>query len=380
MDKENKIKAIKKAEHVGQIVPNDLPNIVNVYNSLLEEAINKNSSDIHIDPLSDKVIARLRIDGLMIEHASWPKAVHSALISRIKILSGLRTDMHQTPQDGRIRAVVNNKAYDIRVSIIPTLHGENSVMRILPTQRQNSSYGQLGLSEIQERVVRQALRQTSGLIIVCGPTGSGKTTTLYSLLDALKAKPLNIVTLEDPVEYSIPGIRQIPILPRSGLTFAQGLRSVLRQDPDVIMVGEIRDEETATLAIHAALTGHLVLSTLHTTDAAKAIPRLIDMGIPNYLISATLKAVISQRLPRKYCDSCAGKGCPDCSKTGYRGRTGIYEILPIDQNLSDCIRDDPKQFEYKIQKNGYMRMRDHGHTKVDDHITSINEIDRVLSI
>lgn len=269
--------------------------IINLLNFLFVDAIETKASDIHIDPSEHKVRVRFRIDGVMTDAYEFPKNIHQEIISRIKVLSRLRTDEHQTTQDGRFRReYAPNIFVDIRVSIAPTYHGENSVLRLLTDRKEHFTLESLGYIDVDVKKISDAIKKTSGMILSTGPTGSGKTTTLYTLVKMLNTKEVAIVTIEDPIEYSIDGIEQIQINPHHGLSFATGLRSVLRQDPNIIMVGEIRDSETANIAVNTALTGHLLLSSVHTNDASTTIPRLLDMGIESYLIASTLRLAIGQ--------------------------------------------------------------------------------------
>ncbi len=346
----------------------DQGSIIELVDELIKHAHELRASDIHIDPQQDKVRIRMRIDGVLQDLQNISKTIHPEVISRIKILSGLRTDEHQAAQDGRFRISLNdNLMLDIRVSIAPTYHGENAVMRLLSDQAQEFTLPAMGFSaQDQERIIKTA-RRPFGMILVTGPTGSGKTTTLYTLIKMLNTPAVSIVTVEDPIEYAVEGIEQIQVNARTELTFANGLRSILRQDPDIILVGEIRDRETAGIAVNTALTGHLLLSTLHTTDAATTLPRLIDMRIEPYLIASTVNLVIGQRLVRKICENCKvkrtlpdaeykslteilpehgikktlstyhGSGCEQCNHTGYRGRIGIYEAMVIDNPIREAI-------------------------------------------
>src|SRR3990170_1068963 len=282
----------------------DKISIISLVDALMVHAFNSNASDIHIDPEETGVRIRLRIDGVLQDAFAFPKEIQSEVITRIKVLSGLRTDEHQAAQDGRFKISISDIGYvDFRVSIAPTYYGENTVLRIL-SERTQLNLDQLNFSKRDLEAVRKAIRKPYGMILATGPTGSGKTTTLYSIIKELSTPEISIITIEDPIEYSIKGIDQIQVNPQTGLTFAQGLRSILRQDPNIIMVGEIRDQETAGIAVNAALTGHLVLSTLHTNDAATAIPRLIDMKVEPFLVASTVNLIIAQRLIRKICDMC----------------------------------------------------------------------------
>ena len=349
--------------------------------SILAFAAGERASDIHIDPRADDIIVRLRIDGQIGEAGILPKRLHEEMIARLKILSGARTDLHAVPQDGRWRTEVGEESFNVRISFMPTYHGENAVMRLLPVHASRDiSFAKLGFTPDHVCAIDASLKRTNGLILVTGPTGSGKTTTLHACLSEKAREPLSIITLEDPVEYEIAGIRQVHIRHTHGVTFANGLRAALRQDPDVIMVGEIRDAETASVAIHTALTGHLVLSTLHTNSALEAIPRLIDMGIDNYLLASTLKLVIAQRLVRTMCHECFAEGCDRCRFSGYVGRSVIAETCEIDPGLRDLIASKQPLSacsEY-ARSQGFHPISEDGSEKVDWGITTKEEVMRVL--
>ena len=343
----------------------------------LRRAILLGSSDIHIDPGPDLTRVRLRIDGCMEEGDHISKFLHDEMIARLKILSGVRTDIHAIPQDGRWRDEISGVIYNIRISFMPTYHGENAVIRLLPTNGDTYiSFANLGFIPDHVQLIDNALKRTHGIILVTGPTGSGKTTTLHSCLSLKSREPISVITLEDPVEYEIKGVRQVHIHHSHGVTFASGLRSALRQDPDVIMVGEIRDQETARVAIHTALTGHLVFSTLHTNSALEAIPRLIDMGVDPYLLASTLSLVIAQRLVRKICDDCDTYGCESCRFVGYKGRSIIAEAFEPDQTMRDMIarREPVSVFNDYARSKGFRTMRDDGMEKVEWGVTSDTEI------
>ncbi len=380
--------------------------VVNLVNLFIEHAYHLKASDLHFDPQSDKLRVRLRVDGVLQESHAIPKNLNNAFISRIKILSGLRTDEHQAAQDGRFRytteAGVN---IDVRVSIAPTYHGENAVLRLLTDQHEQFTLSTLGLSKENEEKIHRAIRKPYGMILATGPTGSGKTTTLYTILKALNTPDVSIVTIEDPVEYAIDGIEQIPVNDRTNLTFSSGLRSILRQDPNVIMVGEVRDTETAGLAVNTALTGHLVLSTLHTNDSATTLPRLLDLGVEAYLIASTVNVAIGQRLVRKICEDCKavykptdaelksiahlmpenldkkrkfyyGKGCDSCVQSGYRGRVGIHEVMEMDKSIREAIlaRKSSNVIKDIAVKNGMLTMVEDGLEKAAAGITTIEEV------
>ncbi|HTK33649.1 MAG TPA: GspE/PulE family protein [Candidatus Paceibacterota bacterium] len=345
--------------------------------NILEKAVSLSASDVHIDPTEDHIRIRLRIDGEMEDGGVIPKSLHQELIARLKIMSGARTDIHTVPQDGRWRSDISGATYNIRISFMPTYHGENAVIRLLPARRDTeTSFAQLGFIPDHVQLVDTALKKTHGLILVTGPTGSGKTTTLHSCLALKASEPISVITLEDPVEYEIPGVRQVHIHHTHGVTFATGLRAALRQDPDVIMVGEIRDHETAEVAIHTALTGHLVLSTLHTNSALEAIPRLIDMGVDPYLLASTLSLVIAQRLVRKICELCDANGCDECRGTGYKGRSVIIEAYEPDQGMKDLIarREPVSAYVEYARSRGFRTMLDDGMEKVEWGVTSQAEI------
>lgn len=377
--------------------------------SIIEEAQNLRASDIHIDPQSSRIRVRCRVDGRLKDHCFLPLRFRQEIISRIKILAGLRTDEHQIPQDGRFRTVVNDFPFDIRVSVAPTYGGENAVLRLLSDRAAQFTLESLGFSEKNLIKIKKALNRPHGMILAAGPTGSGKTTTLYALLKELNAEDISIVTIEDPVEYAISGIRQIQTNSRAGLTFARGLRGILRQDPDIIMVGEIRDAETAGISVNAALTGHLLLSTLHTNDAAAALPRLLNMEAQNYLVASTVNLIIAQRLVRKICPHCStryqagqseiksltaafpkinfsdreffyrGQGCGNCAGAGFIGRTGIHEILVLTPAIKNAILEKSSTQTIKeiAVGEGMVPMAEDGFAKARLGITAISEILRM---
>jgi type II secretory ATPase GspE/PulE/Tfp pilus assembly ATPase PilB-like protein len=312
---------------------------ITILEALLREAHRVRASDIHLDPSFSGLLARLRIDGSLYDSGLFHSSLIPEILARLKVLAGLRIDEHMAPQDGRFRFKLSTtESVDVRISITPTYYGENAVLRLFSSGSTLPSLAELGFTQSQENSIHSVVERPHGLILVTGPTGSGKTSTLYSLLSLRNVRATSIITIEDPIEFALPGIVQIPVNPRTGLTFASGLRSILRQDPNVLGVGEIRDEETASLAIHAALTGHLVLSTLHTIDAPTTIPRLLDMKIEPYLIASTLSFIISQRLLKRLCPVCdASAGCNACNGTGVSGRIGVFEILPITAVLRAAV-------------------------------------------
>ncbi len=373
--------------------------VIRLLNSIIFQAVKERASDIHIEPFERELEVRFRIDGLLYKMLAPPKVVQEALISRVKIMAGLNIAEKRLPQDGRLRVIVAGRDVDIRVSILPTFFGERVVLRLLDKQRGVISLADIGFSPTDVQAMERLLARTSGIILVTGPTGSGKTTTLYAALSRINSPEKNIITIEDPVEYQLKGIGQIQVNPKIDLTFANGLRSILRQDPDIIMVGEIRDAETAEIAMQASLTGHLVLSTLHTNDAATAVTRLIDMGVEPFMVASTLSAVLAQRLVRVICPHCKeaytpereyagitlpavlyrGRGCDKCFNLGSIGRTGIYELLLIDSELTSMIiRQTPAGAikEYAIS-HGMRTLREDGLAKAAAGITTLEEVLRV---
>jgi general secretion pathway protein E len=380
--------------------------VIKLVNLFVSQAIRARASDIHIEPYQKDVNVRYRIDGVLYNMHNLPRRFHSAITSRVKIMAKLDIAEKRLPQDGRIMIKIADKDVDIRVSVIPTTFGERIVLRLL--DKRSIFYGleDIGLSQDKLEVMNRLIHGANGIILVTGPTGSGKTTTLYGALDKINSPDKNIITIEDPVEYQLQGIGQIQVSPKIGLTFATGLRSIVRQDPDVILVGEIRDLETAEIAIHAALTGHLVFSTLHTNDAPGAITRLIDMGIEPFLVVSSVVAIIAQRLVRVICPSCKeaykpgqavleelrltpsrtgkktfyrGKGCPQCLSTGYHGRTGIYEILLVEDAIRSLVlkTSDSVTIRAEAIQRGMQTLRDDGIRKVLEGQTTIEEVLRI---
>ncbi len=376
--------------------------VIRLVNEILSQAVREGASDVHISPEKDSVQIRLRVDGKLREVPSPPKFMILPIVSRLKILSNMDISVSRTPQDGRFTAKMNNKEINIRASIIPTIYGENMVLRILDTSAGIYELKELGMSDKEIEKVESTVNKPYGMILSTGPTGSGKTTTLYSILKELNQPDINIITLEDPVEYRIDKIRQTQLNRKAGMTFASGIRSILRQDPDVIMVGEIRDAETAAVAVQAALTGHKVLSTIHTNDAAGAITRLIDMNIESFLISSVMLLSIAQRLIRKVCPYCkesyeprpeilkywgvennshnAGffqsKGCFNCINTGYKGRIGIFEVLVIDEMIQDMIIKNKSAQEINRaakQTDNFTTLKEDVAQKIIRGITTVDE-------
>jgi type IV pilus assembly protein PilB len=362
------------------LVLRDIQSIVELVDAIIAYGYHRNASDIHIDPTSEGIVVRYRIDGVLNYTDTLKDESHEELIARIKVLSGLRTDMHFTPQDGRFRFAQALCDCDVRVSIIPTHYGENAVLRILKNNEGATTLENLGFSQHDIQRIQYALSHHQGMILVTGPTGSGKTSTLYSLISSLSSISNSIITLEDPIEYSISGVRQIQIHSKHGITFANGLRSIVRQDPDIIMVGEIRDTETAQVATNISLTGHLLLSTLHTNSAIGAIPRLIDMKIDPYLVASTLSLIIAQRLIRKLCQHCKGVGCSFCGALGYKGRTVISETIVVDEEMRAYINSQTslKDIASYARNKGMITMYEDGMEKVEKGITTRQEVLRVL--
>lgn len=358
----------------------DIRSIVELTDALIKYGFQRGVSDIHIDPSTEGVTVRFRIDGVLTHIDTLSLSIHEELIARIKIMAGLRTDIHFVPQDGRFGFSESIQAFDVRVSIIPTHYGENAVLRLLVGREDATSLEKLGFSSQDMEKIAESLKHHQGMILVTGPTGSGKTSTLYTLIKMLASGKTSIITLEDPVEYALRGIRQIQIRERHGVTFANGLRSIIRQDPDIIMVGEIRDAETAQIATNISLTGHLLLSTLHTNSALGAIPRLMDMGIDPYLVASTLSLIIAQRLVRKVCNECKGIGCANCSSSGYKGRTIVGEVLVVDEELRKYImtRISLAEIARYARASGMRTMYEDGMDKVEKGITTKEEVLRVL--
>ena len=375
--------------------------IIRLLNALFQQAAKERASDIHLEPYEKELEVRMRIDGILHRVLSPPKIIQDALISRVKIMANLDIAEKRLPQDGRIRLLVGGQDIDLRVSIVPTAFGERAVLRLLNRKQGLIGLYEVGLDKNNEEKFEKLLEKTSGIILVTGPTGSGKTTTLYAAINRVHTEDRNIITVEDPVEYQLKGIGQIQVNPKIGLTFASGLRSILRQDPDIIMIGEIRDFETAEIAIQASLTGHLVLSTLHTNDAASAVVRLTDMGMEPFLVASSLIAVLAQRLVRTICPYCKeafqptpsemayfsspvsvlyrGEGCQRCRGSGYLGRTGIFELLHVDNEIRQMIsgRVDSQAIKDCAVSRGMRTLHVDGLDKVMKGITSLQEILRV---
>jgi general secretion pathway protein E len=378
--------------------------VVRLVNLLVENAISSEASDIHIEPFEDTLRIRYRIDGVLYEQEAPPRRLQAAVTSRIKIMAEMNIAERRLPQDGRIRVTLHSRRVDIRVSTIPTVHGESIVMRLLDRSSVFYPLERLGFPPAMLGRFEKLIVRPHGILLVTGPTGSGKTTTLYAALDKINSPDRKIITVEDPVEYQLKGVNQIPVKPKIGLSFATGLRHIVRQDPDVILVGEIRDLETAEISIQAALTGHLVFSTLHTNDAPSAITRLQDMGVEPYLLSSVLEGVLAQRLVRRICQVCRtpdapsaadiealgieadpqtklfrGRGCEDCRSTGYRGRTGIYELFPITEDIRSLIlrRASSREIRRLAIEQGMVTLRQDGWARAVEGVTTIEEVLRV---
>ena len=407
--------AAKAAEELGADFDKDLQSdsseideavnsapVVKLVNSMIDYAIRSGSSDIHIEPLEDRVRVRIRIDGVMQEVMSNPISAKDAITTRIKILGGMNIAEKRIPQDGRITTVINNEPVDMRVSILPCVTGEKTVIRILAKNDANLNRSYLGISDRNNEMIDRMIKIPQGIILISGPTGSGKTTTLYTLLSEKNTEEVNIITIEDPVEIKIPGLNQVQVNAKAGMTFASGLRSVLRQDPDICLVGEIRDGETAEIAMRAAITGHLVFSTIHTNDAVSSINRLIDMGLEPYMVSSALVGVVSQRLVRRICTNCReayepdesdrtylrlsegqkiyhGKGCPDCNEKGYKGRIAIHEIVIITRAMKTLLERRASEDEMRqlAVSEGTQMLQDSARDLVLEGITTVEELNRV---
>ncbi|AIY83499.1 hypothetical protein U729_2304 [Clostridium baratii str. Sullivan] len=405
LNEEEKINENKEDE--DEIKEENSSPAVKLIDRIIENAVRNKVSDIHIEPQKNNIVIRYRIDGRLKKQFEAPKEPLNSMVTRIKLLSGMDISERRIPQDGKILSEIDGKEIDLRVSILPSINGENLVIRILDKTAFDISKVNLGLTDRDINILDDITKKPYGMLLVTGPTGSGKTSTLYSLLKDLKNEENNIITLEDPVEYSVEGIVQVNVNTKAGLTFSSGLRAILRQDPDIIMVGEIRDEETATMAMRSAITGHTVLSTLHTNDAASTIIRLLDMEIPPYLICSSLTGVVAQRLSRKLCDNCKEEylassyekellgvsdkeeiklykavGCSKCAESGYKGRTGIFEIMVISQKIKEMIynRENISEIRKQAIKEGMRTLFESARNLVLDGKTSINELMRITVI
>jgi type IV pilus assembly protein PilB len=402
-------KRVVDSKQISQIIK-EAP-IAKIVSTILEYAVTSRASDVHIEPQEDRLRVRYRIDGILYDKLSLPQNVREALISRIKILSEMKIDEHRIPQDGRFDFTIGNEEVDLRISTVPTVTGEKIVMRLLRKTGGIPSLPMLGLTGTALKNLEIAILRPHGIILVCGPTGSGKTTTLYSVLSKLNTPKVNIMSLEDPVEYQLSGVNQVQINTAVGLTFASGLRAFLRQDPNIVLVGEIRDKETTDLAMQAALTGHLVFSTLHTSNATGALPRLLDLGAEAFLLASTINAILGQRIVRRICKHCVtefkpplqileemksvlgplytrkddavllyrGSGCTECGNTGYNGRVGIYEVLSVSDQIAHLILEhsDGSTLEKQAVQEGMITMKQDGYIKALQGVTTIEEVLRV---
>jgi len=386
---------------------NNAPTI-RLVNSIIERAVTERASDIHLEPHETEMVVRMRIDGLMRTILNVPRDLQSSVISRIKIMSGMDISERRVPQDGRFNVRVRDKDIDLRVSTLPTIYGEKIVARLLDKTGGNLTKENIGLSGHDTEIFDRMIKARSGVLLLVGPTGSGKTTTMYAMIGELNKPEVNMVTLEDPVEYNIDGVNQVPINEKTGMTFANGLRAILRQDPDIIGVGEIRDGETAEIAMRSAITGHVVISTIHTNDAVGVIERLEDIGVEPYLVASALRGVISQRLVRRICPRCRkaytpddselaelglpansseqfyrGEGCPDCFDTGYRGRIAVFEMLEITPKVRRMIADGVSRLEIEAElkkpDSGFVSLHDNAMRLVREGVTSSSELLRVIS-
>lgn len=382
--------------------------VIKILDTILEYAAAEGASDIHFNTLEDVLLIRFRVDGVLKDIVSLPQMVQPALVARIKLLASLKIDEHRTPQDGRFKFKIHESDISLRISILPTFFGENVVMRLLPESNRPLSMEELGIVGTDLPKILKNIERPNGMILVTGPTGSGKTTTLYSVLNMLNTPKVNICTIEDPVEYGVRRVNQTQVNTQTGMTFAKGLRSLMRHDPDIIMIGEIRDNETAEIAIHASLTGHLVLSTLHTNSAAGAIPRFLDMGAEAFLLASTVNLIIAQRLIRRICTNCikkiepndsmklfisqnapgvtisdffVGVGCEECDGSGYKSRVGIYEMLEVNKDIRNLITQKVPEETIAAEavKNGMTTLLMDGLNKVGAGITTIEEVARVIS-
>jgi len=395
----------KELENDTQITDEDSP-IVRLVNQIVANGVAQRASDIHFDPQETELRVRYRVDGILKTERALPKHMQSVILARIKIMGNLNITEHRVPQDGRIKLNINMKPVDIRLSTLPTIYGEKVVMRILDLTSALNNLDKLGFNDKNYRSFKEMIETPNGIVLITGPTGSGKYSTLYAALSRLNGEEVNIITVEDPVEYQLEGINQIQVREEVGLTFAAGLRSILRQDPDVVMVGEIRDLETAQIAVRASLTGHLVLSTLHTNSAVESVSRMKDMGIEPFLLSSSLVGVVAQRLVRKVCRDCSevqtpnereriifadrgmeikeirrGRGCPSCNNTGYRGRLAIHEVLAVDEFVKDVILTGKSMslLRNHMKETGYYSLLEDGLLKVQEGLTTTEEVLRVAT-
>lgn len=399
------------ATRFSQIIESGTRIAPEIVDEIIKDATSFRASDIHFEPMADKVVVRFRVDGILREAGVLPKEYYDNVLNRVKVESGMRIDEHHAAQDGAIQRHTDIATTDLRVSLVPTVHGEKVVMRVLSSYVQSIGLSEIGFDEAHRQLIEAYAAKPFGMILTTGPTGSGKTTTLYALLKLLNRPDVNITTIEDPVEYKMTGINQIQVREQTNMTFAKGLRAIVRQDPDIILVGEIRDQETANISVNAALTGHLLLSTFHANDAATAIPRLVEMGIEPFLLASTLEIVIAQRLVRRICSACrysipassvlkgikapgsdlskyfqasdtlyAGKGCNICGGSGYQGRVGLFQLIEVTPEMQELILKEPssQEIETLARQQGSVPMFDDGLQKVKNGLTTLEELVRVV--
>lgn len=387
------------SEQVGERVDN--APVVRLVNSMIQQAVKLGASDIHIEPMEESTRVRIRIDGVMRNQMTLAAGAHASIVTRLKIMGNMNIAERRIPQDGRVETVIDGQPVDLRLSVLPTVTGEKVVIRILGGTGTVLDVDDLGLSERNRGLFEQILKNSNGIILICGPTGSGKTTTLYSMLNTFNDPGVNIITIEDPVEYRMPGINQVQVNPKAGLTFASGLRSILRQDPDIIMVGEIRDSETAQIAVRAAITGHLVLSTIHTNDAASTVSRLVNMDVEPYLVSSAVTGIVAQRLVKRVCPKCGvdylpgqeemrqlgltapiklrhGLGCNYCDNTGYKGRAAVHEIIVMSQKIRELVENGASADEIReiSTKSGTVTLQESCRELVLKGLTTTEEMMR----
>lgn len=398
---EGKVTIQEKEDEYDLLNSKEASSVIRLLNMILREAIQQGASDIHFEPLENELAVRYRIDGVLQFRHSPPPNLAKQLITRVKVMAKMDIAEQRLPQDGRIKLLMGGRQIDFRVSTVPIVYGERIVLRILDKSNIVLGFNKIGMGERILKEFKKYIRQNQGIVLVTGPTGSGKTTTLYSAINEIHSEEINVMTIEDPVEYKLSGIAQIGVNPKIDLTFAKGLRHILRQDPDVIMIGEIRDKETAEIAIQSSLTGHLVLSTLHTNDAPSALTRLVDMGIEPYLLSSSVLAVLAQRLVRRICETCKepyspskeklmglqiktdklfrGKGCEECFGSGYRGRIGIYELMPVSGEIKKQLLSsaDASAFQETAAKEGMATLRSQGGLLAKEGLTTTAEVLRV---
>lgn len=387
--KESMDRVVQDVKPEDEIDPNELAlmvddaPIVRLVDNMIDQAVNEGASDIHIEPREDSLVVRFRIDGILHERMNPPKSTHPLVVSRLKIMASLDIAERRVPQDGRIKFMLSEtKGVDLRMNTMPTIYGEKVVLRILNPESIMLKLTDLGFSDHNYEKFKDIITRAYGLVLVTGPTGSGKTTTLYSALNFINSSEANISTVEDPVEYRLAGVNQVNVHSRIGMTFNAGLRAMLRQDPDIIMVGEIRDMETLETSVRAALTGHLVLSTIHTNDAPSTLTRMIEMGLPPFLVVAATNGVVAQRLVRRLCRDCKGKGCSGCNKTGFRGRLAVHEVLTFTDSLRQAVLEGMSAIKLRklAREEGMITMYEDGLKKVEKGLTTREEVARVVGL